>query len=235
MEEKKSYYAIIPANVRYDKNLKLLSRLLYGEITALCNEKGYCWATNKYFSELYNVSIQTISGCINQLKENNYIFIEFQYKENSKEIIKRFLKIKECSIKENLNTYSKNFEYPIKENFKGGIKENLKDNNTSINNTINNNIHDEFINFWNLYPRKVNKANAQKAYKKALKKADSEKIIKGLKTYINDIKIKNTKNEYIAHASTWLNGERWLDFEEIEQNKMTAENLIKEMGFKNEM
>ena len=64
MEDFKSYYAIIPANVRYDKDLPANAKLLYGEITALCNEKGICWATNDYFAKLYDVSKTSISKWI---------------------------------------------------------------------------------------------------------------------------------------------------------------------------
>ena len=73
MEQQKNYFAVIPASVRYDKNLKPLAKLLYGEITALCNEKGYCWASNGYFAELYEVSNDTISRAIKQLEECGHI------------------------------------------------------------------------------------------------------------------------------------------------------------------
>lgn len=111
MNNQRSYYAIIPANVRYDRDIPPNAKLLYAEITALCNEKGYCWATNEYFAELYGVSKTSISCWISKLIEKNYISREIIYKDGTKEILNRYLKI-----------------------FNGGIKENLKDNNIYINN-----------------------------------------------------------------------------------------------------
>lgn len=119
----RSYYAIIPANVRYDKELTPNAKLLYGEITALTNEKGYCWATNNYFAELYDVSKVSISKWINQLADKGYINTEIIYKEGTKEILNRYITI---------------IQYPVKENFNTPIKEKFKDNNTLINNTSNN-------------------------------------------------------------------------------------------------
>ncbi len=73
MKNKESYYAIIPANVRYCSKLTPNAKLLYGEITALCNKKGYCWATNNHFAKLYNVSKTSISKWISDLEENGFI------------------------------------------------------------------------------------------------------------------------------------------------------------------
>ena len=121
MKEKPNYYAIISAEVRYDKDLTANAKLLYAEITALLNMNGECFATNKYFSNLYGKSIVTISKWIKELIVNGYISSSYTYKGGTKEIDRRYISILKGGIKENL---------------KEGIKENFKDNNTSINNNI---------------------------------------------------------------------------------------------------
>ena len=117
---KKSYYAIIPAYVRYDKTLTPNAKLLYGEITALCNEKGYCFARNKYFSDLYNVGTRSITDWIAQLKNAGYIKLKMNYKENSKEI-------------ESREIYITNFREVLKKNTPP-IENIHQDNNIIINN-----------------------------------------------------------------------------------------------------
>ena len=133
MKEKPSYYAIIPAQVRYAKELTPNAKLLYAEITALAQKDGSCWASNKYFSELYNVSTVTISRWVSSLVDNSFIIRKITYKKGTKEIDKRYLQL--CS--EGINN-----------NDKTPINKIVKDNNTSINNTSINNIsnrRNEFV------------------------------------------------------------------------------------------
>lgn len=135
----KSYYAIIPASVRYDKDLTPNAKLLYGELTALSNEKGYCWASNAYFSELYGVSKKTVSNWITSLDEKGFIKSEMIYKENSKEIKERRLYI--APMENNFATYGKNLPHPMENNFYTPIEKKVKDNDTSFNNTFNNTVN----------------------------------------------------------------------------------------------
>ena len=123
MEEKPNYYAIIPADVRYDRDLKDKAKLLYGEITALSNKNKCCYASNKYFADLYGVSIRTITDLIKDLIDKGYVKAEIIYKEGTKEVLQRKLYLwKKTSI-------------PLEENF--------QDNNTSINNINKKEIYKE--------------------------------------------------------------------------------------------
>lgn len=126
---KKSYYAIIPASVRYDEDLSPSAKLLYGEITALANERGYCWASNKYFADSYGVSKRSVRTWIKQLEDKGYITVKILYKENSKEVAERRLYIE---------TSGEKLDGVVKKS-SGGANENFHYNNT--NNNTNNNIY----------------------------------------------------------------------------------------------
>lgn len=203
MAEHRSYYAIIPANIRYDTRLMPNAKLLYGEITALCNEKGYCWASNDYFADLYNVKKETISRWVSDLEKFGYIRRSIVFKEGTKQIINRYIFLNQEGIDEKINT---------------PIDEKVKDNNTSINNTNNTNVHsakklrDDFEKLWKLYPRKKGKEAAFKHYKKAIKSGSSNKEIQeGILEYQKEIKFNQITEEYIKHGSTWFSNRGWED------------------------
>ena len=186
-KEKPTYYAILTADVRYSTKLKANEKLLFAEITALSQKDGTCWASNKYFADLYNVSTVAVSQWISNLVKQGFISRSITYKDGTKEIDKRYLRIL-CG--------------GIKENFEGGIKQNFKDNTTRVNNI---NITAAFDEFWSNYPKKVGKKPALSAFK-GLSKENQRKAIDDCKTrYVGIIK------QFIKNPSTYLNQETWED------------------------
>ena len=154
--EKPNYFGILPANVRYDKNLKPMEKILYTEISSLTNKDGYCYATNSYFSRLYEVHKNTVGTWINNLEKQGYIKTVLIYKKGTKEIIERRIYINQKidtpinekvdtyqqkdlePINEKVDTYQQKDLEPINEKVDTPINENIEENNTSINNKINN-------------------------------------------------------------------------------------------------
>lgn len=129
IEQQANYYAVIPAPVRYNKKLKYPERLLYGEITALSNRYGYCFASNKYFASLYDVVPETVSRWISHLKECGYIDVNIIKNENNQIIERRIYIIDKIN-----NTYCLNNPYPSCVKNQEGIDKKVKHNN--INNKI---------------------------------------------------------------------------------------------------
>ena len=64
----------------------------------------------------------------------------------------------------------------------------------------------EFENFWLVYPRKINRAVALKAFEKATRKTEADLIITAVRGY----KFADDE-QFIPHPATWLNQERWID------------------------
>lgn len=66
-------YVELPMIVIQDKNISSTAKVLMGLITTLSMKDGYCYASNKYLSNILKVSRRTITSCITSLKRNNYI------------------------------------------------------------------------------------------------------------------------------------------------------------------
>ena len=114
---KPNYYAILTSEVRYNQNLTPNAKLLYAEITALINMNGVCFASNNYFAKLYGKTKTTVSKWVSELAKEGFVEVSFTYKEGSKEIDNRYIKI--------IGGIDKEGSTPLVKN--------LKDNTTIVN------------------------------------------------------------------------------------------------------
>lgn len=78
----------------------------------------------------------------------------------------------------------------------------------------------QFSEFWNEYPKKVDKRVAEKSFVKALKRASFETIMEGVSRYKCD---PNRKPEFTKNPSTWLNADAW-------ENEAIAGPSVNEWG-----
>ena len=123
----------IPKEVWLSKELTLIEKLFFVEINSLDNSEG-CFAGNGYFAEFFGLSKTRVSVIIASLKSKGYISSTIIYKEGTKQILKRVLKI--CYIgyiTKVKGGYITKVKDPIKEKF----IDNNTVNNTIVNNTIN--------------------------------------------------------------------------------------------------
>ena len=128
----------IPKEIWLAKDLGWSEKLLLVEIDSLDGEQG-CFASNEYLANFFGLSKDRISKMVSALKKKGYINVEVYYKEGTKQIEKRVIRVNRqpYPIGENTDTPRRKQRDGIGENTDTPIGENAKDNNTSFNNTNN--------------------------------------------------------------------------------------------------
>lgn len=121
------------------KDLGWSEKLLLVEIDSLDGEQG-CFASNEYLANFFGLSKDRISKMVSSLKKKGYITVQVFYKEGTRQIEKRVIRLNRqpYPIGENTDTLSVKTTRGIGENNDTPIGENAEDNNTVINNTTNN-------------------------------------------------------------------------------------------------
>lgn len=233
-----SYFAVIPADVRYDENLPANAKLLYGEIAALTGATGFCYASNAYFASVYKMSERTISSLIGKLQEQKYLEVVLEKDPQTGQIVGRqiFLKVSssdERPVEEIFYTPRKYFREGVEKIFQ-------KNNSSNINNTPQSPpeggdppkgrknksrdyksaadvLPERFEKFWTFYrthvPPECNAGNRQKAIRAWDKLSPNDALV----TKMASALAKQVKSQSwstgvgVPHASTWLNNHGWED------------------------
>lgn len=135
-EHRPGYYAIIPADVRYDDSIPPNAKLLYGEISALIGADGFCFASNQYFSDLYGMTEVSVSRLISKLEKAGHVTREVD-RDPAGQIVSRklYLRVSIPDVQP-LNKIVNTSQQKCKE----GINNNVKDTNTSITDIYKENI-----------------------------------------------------------------------------------------------
>lgn len=219
----------VPKEIWITKDLTLQEKVVLVEIDSLETEEKGCYASNKYFSEFFNLSSQRVSQIIKSLETKGYIKITYITKD--KQIVERQLRIQKPPFPEVSNIFDRGIKYS-----KEGYQENFKDNNTSINNININNINirsKEFEELWKLYPNKKGKKEAWKKYIKAIKDGVTVETIRdGIERYVAYIEAEHIKPQYIKNGSTWFNQNCWEDDYTITR-KPTTKDIAQKIDFMN--
>jgi len=79
-----------------------------------------------------------------------------------------------------------------------------------------------FDEWWSIYPRKVAKVGAVKAYRKALLETTPGRLLDGARTMAKDVAEGRQERQWVPYPASWLNGGRWDDEPTIQLATVTA-------------
>ena len=226
MAEQSGYYAVIPQRVLAAQNLSATAKLAYGLIAARLGEEGYCWASNGSIAEALGCSERTVTRCVAELidagellamdvgatdrhgnRERRLYTRETRSMDRSVAAKASLDKNGEASLDKNGEDY-KDYKYSPSNNPLeppcGGLRvpEPAKW------------MPERFEAFWSYYRKNVNPANRAAARKAWDKLRPDEETIRQIGMAL---KARLASDEEwkrgigLPHASTYLNGQQWLD------------------------
>lgn len=233
-EPKPAYWAILPAKVRYDEQLRPNAKLLYAEISALQNVRGYCYASNTSLARLFGIAPRTVRDLLADLEAHGYIHTQV-IRDEKNEVVERRIYTEQPlptvvppsgenppypPPAENGHTSGENLPYPSGENPPLDQYKNRPDIPPIVPQRGRHTRRepkkapdwkpDRFVRFWAAYPRGEAKQSAIRAWDR-LKPTDEL-----IREMAQTLKRQLASDEWqagfgIPYASTWLNGRRWED------------------------
>lgn len=233
-QAKPSYWAVLPAAVRYDPQLPPSAKLLYAEISSLTDQKGYCYASNAYFIRLFELSERTIIRLLRTLAAAGYVTIEDD--QGGRTVRKIYAGVNPAAVypDKNVTPTPTKMSPPGDKNGTHIKKEIKKDDQPpkapqGAAGETTTEIWDPaaFERFWALYPKKRDKIKAIREWNRL--KADRklmQTMSAALKTQIASEEWQRDKGQAIPYPGRWLSHRRWEDVLTVDAPAATSEEAV---------
>ena len=197
------HFALIPEWVLY-ADISPAAKVVYCVLHRYANSNGKCFPSRKSISAKAGIGLSTLDRAIDDLIALEAVKVKRRTSETGSPTSNEYTVI--------VNRPTPDLNRPPIENEQTPLFKSDNQTKAILNQSqepISSSFDDDgFDIFWSYYPRKVGKGAARKAWKTALKKTSPTILQESALLY----QLTCPKDsQYIAHPSTWLNAERWLD------------------------
>ena len=175
------------------------------------DEKGECFPSQETLANECECSVATVARWVKHFEDHGILSRHKQYGEGGYRRADRLRLASDLPVTELPSRELPNSEPKLTRQKAGAepIREpisSLRSDNISIKPDFDREFETEF---WPVYPRKVGKGQALKAYRAARKQSDCQTITAGARRYAAERA--GQDQQFTRHAATWLNGQGWLD------------------------
>lgn len=199
------YFAVIPETVLY-ANIGHLAVRIYGVLRRHADQNGTCHPGRTRIAKLAHTNPRSVDRAIRELVEHGYITVHHRRDPDNPE---RYLSNKyviHSTPRAHDTTPLAHMTPPPR----------ASDAVTKAKEPEPNNKFDEW---WKLYPKKVNKQQALKAWNQHTKKTAAEHIIEATRRQLTTLDSALTRDpQYIPYPASWLNAGSY-ENENIETNE----------------
>lgn len=226
------HFSLISHTLARNPNITLRTKGVY--LFLRSHSEGWSMSTER-IAEALGVSRATIARAVNELIEHGYLIREQSQGEDGKFGSSDYTILAEPLFKKCTTEEAPCVKNPHTVKTVNGVltqhknTNSSKKNNPNKKNTTPNKFGAEFDVFWEAYPRKIGKGKARESFETAATKHGTESLIVSVRKFAEHCANAGTEKRYIPYPGTWLNQERWRDYENYAP-KLSGRQKLEQMS-----
>ena len=223
IKQRSGTLVIMPAAAVFDRRLNAAEIRILAAISTYADRNGRCWPAIATLAKRTGMSARHASSCLGALAASDHLAIEarpgqsnvYRIPRNSSSGVNHSSGVEgstpEPQFTPPLNPSSGDPGTTVPPNdIKNDTKNEYTDGDSSA--------HTEFDTFWQSYPSRRPHSNPKKPalakFEAAVKNGTPPKeIIRGARNYAAYVQQEKIEPKFVAMAQTWLNQERWTEYQ----------------------